>query len=85
MAHTEGLVSYTNKIKMWIRKRQAAFIQQVKNSIAYRLWRNKVNSKVPLLYRVAKVEQVNPAKWRREIKKLTGEAGRQTGLALSVP
>ena len=64
----------TNKIKMWIRKRQATFIQQGKNSIAYRLWRNKVQCALRTAKyfcdhnRVAEEEQVNPATWRREIK-----------------
>lgn len=47
--------------------------------MAYRLWRNKVQrgikaAKYHYYYnKLAKLEQINPAKWWREIKKLTGQ------------
>ena len=69
----------TNKIKIAIRKRQSAFINQGKNSPAYRYWRNKVQCDTKIAkyhyyhHKVVEVEQTNPAKWWREIKKLTGQ------------
>ena len=68
----------TNKIKILIRKRQSAFINQGKNSPAYRYWRNKVRCDIKMAkyyyhHKVVEVEQTNPAKWWREIKKLTGQ------------
>ena len=67
----------TNKIKISIRKRQSAFINQGKNSPAY--WRNRVQCDIKMAkyhyyhHKVVEVEQTNPAKWWREIKKLTGQ------------
>ena len=69
----------TDKIKMWIRKHQATFIQQGKNSMAYRLWTNKVQCAIRTAKyyyyrnRVDELEQVNPEKWWREIQKLSGQ------------
>ena len=69
----------TNKIKISIRKRQSAFTNQGKNPPAYRYWRNKVQCDIKMAKyhcyhpKVGEVEQANPAKWWREIKKLTGQ------------
>ena len=69
----------TPKIKIWIQRRQSVFIRQGKNSMAYRLWRNKVQRSIKAAKyhyyhnKVAQVEQINPAKWWREKKKLTGQ------------
>ena len=69
----------TSEIKMWIRKRQTAFFQQGKNSMAYRSWRNKVQRGIRVAKhnyfqnKVVQVEKTNPASWWRQIKKLTGQ------------
>ena len=59
----------TNKIKKSIRKRQSAFINQGKNSPAYRYWRNKVQCDIKMAkyryyhHKVVELEQTNPARW----------------------
>ena len=69
----------TNKIKISIRKRQSVFTNQGKNSPAYRYWGNKMQRDIKMAkyhyyhHKVVEVEQTNPAKWWREIKKLTGQ------------
>ena len=73
----------TNKIKLSISKRQSAFLQHGKDSKEYRYWRNKVQSAIrsaKCLYyqkKVAEAENVNSAKWWRDIKKLSGQDAKQ--------
>lgn len=81
--HTTDRPWITSKVKLWIRKRQIAFTQQGKHSITYRLWRNKVQCGIReakynyYQNKVVEVEKTNPAKWWREIKKLTGQDVKQ--------
>ena len=73
----------TNTIKLWISKRQSAFQQQGKNSKDFRFWRNKVQRAIESAKsnyfhnKVADIDKVNPAKWWKEIKKLSGQNVRQ--------
>ena len=73
----------TNTIKLWISKRQSAFQQQGKNSKDFRFWRNKVQRAIQSAKsnyfhnKVADIDKVNPAKWWKEIKKLSGQNVRQ--------
>ncbi len=73
----------TNMIKLWISKRQSAFQQQGKNSKDFRFWRNKVQRAIQSAKsnyfhnKVADIDKVNPAKWWKEIKKLSGQNVRQ--------
>ena len=77
--HPSDRLWIINKIKISIRKRQSAFINQGKNSPAYRYWRNKVQCDIKMAkyhyyhHKVVEVEQTNPAKSWREIKKFTGQ------------
>ena len=70
----------TSKIKKGIFKRQSAFIQQWKMSSAYRFWRNKVQQSIRTAKhryyntKVTDVKKVNPAKWWKEIKRLSGQS-----------
>ena len=69
----------TKKLKIWICKRQTAFIRGGKNSPYYKFWKNKVQreiSKAKQHYchsKVAEVDFTNCGKWWRQIKSLAGQ------------
>ena len=73
----------TNKIKLWIGKRQSAFFRQGKGSDAYRHWRNKVQGAIRTAKynyyekKVAEVEQVNPRNDGGKLKKLAGQDAKE--------
>ena len=60
-------------------KRQAAFIKYGKDSLVYKIWRNKVQSTIKTAkcsYYNNKVEglvETNPKKWWKGVKSLTGQ------------
>ena len=60
----------TNKLKIWIRKRQTAFQRHGKNSSIYKHWRNKIQ------------RETNPRKWWKQIKSYGTR--HSTGVALSI-
>ena len=69
----------TKKLKIWIYKRQTAFIRGGKISPYYKFWKNKVQreiSKAKQHYchsKVAEVDFTNCGKWWRQIKSLAGQ------------
>jgi hypothetical protein len=69
----------TNKIKLWISRRQSVFQQQGKNSKAFSFWMNKVQRAIQSAKsnyfhsKVVAVNRVNLVKWWKEIKKLSGQ------------
>ena len=69
----------TNKLKIWIRKRQTAFRRYGKDSSIYKHWRNKIQREIKSVksyyytHKVAELGQTNPRKWWRQIKILMGQ------------
>ncbi len=69
----------TNKLKIWIRKRQTAFQRHGKNSSVYKHWRNKIQREIKAAkshyykHKVAELGQTNPRKWWKQIKSLMGQ------------
>ena len=69
----------TNKLKIWIRKRQTAFQRHGKNSSIYKHWRNKIQREIKAAkshyykHKVAELGQTNPRKWWKQIKSLMGQ------------
>jgi hypothetical protein len=61
----------------------SVFQQQGKNSKAFSFWRNKVQRAIQSAKsnyfhsKVADVDRINPVKWWKEIKKLSGQNVRQ--------
>ena len=77
--HPTDRLWITNKIKLWISRHQSVFQQQGKNYKAFSFWRNKVQRAIQSAKSdyfhstVADVDRVNPVKWWKEIKKLSGQ------------
>jgi hypothetical protein len=69
----------TNKLKIWIRKRQTAFQRHGKNASIYNHWRNKIRREIKAAkshyykHKVAELRQTNPRKWWKQIKSLMGQ------------
>ena len=69
----------TNKLKIWIRKRQIAFQRHGKNSAIYKHLRNKIQREIKAAkshyykHKVAELGQTNPRKWWKQIKSLMGQ------------
>ena len=79
----------TNKLKIWIRKRQTAFQRHGKNSSMYKHRRNKIQKEIKAAkshyykHKVAELGQTNPRRWWKQIKSPYGTR-HPTGVALSI-
>ena len=69
----------TKKLKIWIRKRQTAFLKHGKSSSMYKYWRNKIQREIKssksyyYTHKVADLGHTNPRKWWKQIKSLMGQ------------
>ena len=68
----------TKKLKIWIRKRQTAFLRHGKSSSMYKHWRNKIQREIKsaksyYTRKVADLEHTNPRKWWKQIKSRMGQ------------